>query len=175
MLQPKIHWYWYCDNQHLMLSLAKNLQFETPFKLRSLLNLPKDKQGFSLLDTERYTSLAEQLESSNLIVSAAELTQILLNAVAALAFHKPATLCSWYFSEQSDAGVFKQLASLENQEGTGNVLVLEQSDKVATCMVISKSLILSPNKQLKQFELIKVMNNRLIPLIAQTNQFYQSA
>jgi hypothetical protein len=42
-------------------------------------------------------------------------------------------------------------------------------------MVISKNLILSSNKHLNQFDLIKVMNNRLVPFIAQANQFSRTA
>jgi cell division protein ZapC len=175
MLQPKIDWYWYCDEQYLMLSLNKNLQFQTAFKISCLLNLPKEKIWFSLLDTERYMKLAEQLQASQLRIGDAELTQVLLNATAALAFHKPVTLRSWYFSEQRNPGSIRQLASLENQDGKGNVLILEQSKEVATCMVISKNLILSSNKHLNQFDLIKVMNNRLVPFIAQANQFSRTA
>ncbi|MDP5031102.1 cell division protein ZapC domain-containing protein [Paraglaciecola sp.] len=175
MLQPTTRWYWYCDNQHLMLSLHKNLQFKTAFNLRCLLNTPNCKQGFSLIDTERYVCLAEQLQSSHLKVNGAQLTQILINATAALAFHKPITLRSWYFAHQNNAGSIRQLASLENDAGKGTVLILEQTLEVATCMVVSPHLMLHANKQLRQFELIKVMKNRLIPYIEQTKHFSQSA
>lgn len=175
MLQPTTEWYWYCDKQYLMLSLNKNLQFQTAYKTNKLLNLPLGKQWFSLSDAERYMTLAEQLQSSQLKVNEAELTQILLNAVAAKTFHKPVTLRSWYFSTQNHGGAIRQLASLENQAGKGNVLVLEQGQDVATCMVISSGLLLSVNKQLNQFELVKVMNNRLIPYIALANSFSQTA
>ncbi|MEP7705438.1 cell division protein ZapC domain-containing protein [Paraglaciecola sp. 25GB23A] len=175
MLQPTTDWHWYCDKQYLMLSLKHNLQFQTAYNIGRLLNVPADKQFFSMLDSERYMQLAEQLEASHLNVGAAEMTQILLNAIAAITFHKPVTLRSWYFCEQNHAGAIRQLASLENQDGKGNVLILEQEQHVATCMVISQSLILNANKQLQKFELVKVMKNRLIPYIAPAKQLSQTA
>lgn len=175
MLQPKADWYWFCEQHGLMLSLGANLQFKTAYSHKQLLQQPEDKQWFSLEDTARYNTLAEQLIASGLHVSGAELSQILINAVAALAFHKPVMLRSWYFAEQSHFGAVHQLASLENAIGKGHVLVLEQDANVANCMVISKFLSLHDDKKLAQFELIKVMKNRLVPFISQCNYLSQSA
>ncbi|WP_340678109.1 cell division protein ZapC domain-containing protein [Paraglaciecola sp.] len=175
MLQPKADWYWYCDGQHLMLSLGQNLQFKTAYLPNRLINTPINKQWFNLEDTGHYSNLAEQLEACPLNLSSAELTQILINGVAALAFHKPVTLRSWYFTEQTHFGSNHQLASLENDIGKGEVLILEQDHNVATCMVISKSLSLHSDKQLNQFELIKVMKNRLIPFVSHSILLSQSA
>lgn len=175
MLEPDGDWYWFCENQYLMLSLSSNLHFQTAFRLKSLLNEPVEKQLFSVDDCERYSTLAETLLGSNLKVSAAELVQVLINGVAALAFHKPVSLRSWYFAEQHNYGAIRQLASLENDQGKGNVLVLEQNDDVSTCMVISKSLMLHANKELAQFAVIKVMKNRLIPFVNQSEVLSQSA
>ena len=175
MLQPKTDWYWYCDKQHLMLSLGQNLQFKTAYLSHRLLNAPTDKQWFSVEDSAHYSFLADHLQSCRLNVSGAELTQILINAVAALVFHKPVALRSWYFAEQTHSGAIHQLASLENDKGKGDVLLLEQNANAATCMVISKSLTLDCDKQLNQFELIKVMKNRLVPFISHTVPLSQSA
>ena len=175
MLQPKADWYWFCEQQSLMLSLGANLQFKTAYSNKHLLHRPDGKQWFSLEDTARYHALAEQLKASGLAVSGAELSQILINAVAAQGFHKPVTLRSWYFAEQPHFGVVHQLASLENALGKGHVLVLEQDANVANCMVISKCLSLHDDKKLAQFELIRVMKNRLVPFIAQFNYLSQSA
>jgi cell division protein ZapC len=175
MLQPKADWYWFCDGPHLMLSLGQNLQFKTAYLVNRLINTPVNKQWFNLEDTGHYSNLTEQLEACHLNISSAELTQILINGVAALAFHKPVALRSWYFAEQSNFGTLHQLASLENDQGKGDVLVLEQDNNVATCMLISKSFSLNSDKQLNQFELIKVMKNRLVPFIYHSLHLSQSA
>lgn len=175
MLQPAGEWFWFCENHRLMLSLKANLQFETAYPTNRLINAPRDKQFFSVTDSERYACLAEQLEQSALTMNAAHKTQLILNAVAALAFHKPVTLRSWYFAEQQDFGSIRQLASLENAQGKGHVLVLEQQANVSTCMVISKYLLLHATKKLHQFELIKVMKNRLIPFIDNSHSLSESA
>ncbi|KXI29476.1 hypothetical protein AX660_12890 [Paraglaciecola hydrolytica] len=158
-----------------MLSLGQNLQFKTAYKSKCLTTMPTDKQWFSMEDSAHYVNLAEQLQASYINLSSAELTQILINGVAALVFHKPVALRSWYFTEQTHFGAIHQLASLENELGKGDVIVLEQDANVATCMVISTSLSLINDKQLAQFELIKVMKNRLIPFILQSTLLSQSA
>ena len=175
MLQPSADWYWFCESQQLMLSLGKTLQFQCAYNCGRLVSPPLEKQWFSMLDSERYMQLVEQLTDSQLGISGAELTQIALNGVAALAFHRPLALKSWYFSEQAYPGAIGQIASLENELNRGDVLILEHNSNVSTCMVVSKTLQLDVSKQLKQFELIKVMNNRLIPYIPQSLVFSRSA
>tara|TARA_R110000868_G_scaffold149511_1_gene371956 strand:- start:612 stop:1139 length:528 start_codon:yes stop_codon:yes gene_type:complete len=175
MLQPKTDWYWFCDQQHLMLSLGQNLQFKTAYSCNRLINAPSDKQWFNVDDSAHYSAIADRLLMSHLNLGGAELTQIVINAVAALVFHKPVALRSWYFIEQTHYGVSHHLASLENDQGKGDVLLLEHDSNVATCMVISNSLELNSDKQLGQFELIKVMKNRLIPFIADSVVLSKSA
>ena len=48
----------------------------------------------------------------------------------------------------------------------GQVVVIEQDGTSATCMLISDEFAVSHNKTLSQFDIIKVMNDRLIPYLA---------
>ena len=167
MLSPKSNWFWYIQQQKLCISLGDELEFVTAFSLSMLLNTPQTPALFSLENSACYTALADRLQSSDLRRSAAQQTQILLNATAALSFHKPLSPKSWFFSTQATFGAHKQLAFLENEYGNGLVLAISEEYGAVTCMLLSASLQLNEHKSLSQFQLIKVMANRLIPFIAE--------
>tara|TARA_R110000744_G_scaffold23200_6_gene58937 strand:- start:413 stop:949 length:537 start_codon:yes stop_codon:yes gene_type:complete len=170
MLLPNTNWFWYTHENELRLDLGHTLTFVVPFALKNLVNLPTDKQLFSLEDTEHYVALAESLDNSGLVLTEGQLVQVLLNATAALKFHKPVCMKSWLYKAQSTSGVHCQLAMLEaadNDNGElGQVIVIEQQGTTATCMLISEQFVVSSSKILSQFEIIKVMNDRLIPYLA---------
>jgi cell division protein ZapC len=163
MLQPSTQWYWYIDtkSKHLCISLDRELCFSTPYHAKSVFLKEEQQQSFSLADLDHYAELADCLEHSCLRLSAAELTQILLNAAAALAFHKPLSAKSWYFAGQQSCGEFHRLATLQNEYAEGLVLVLYREGVTASCMLLSNQMQLDDNKRLSQFQLIKVMSDRL--------------
>ncbi|MFT6896742.1 MAG: cell division protein ZapC [Paraglaciecola sp.] len=171
MLLPKTDWFWYTHQQTLRIDLGDNLSFVVPYPLKHLINLPMGEQLFSLQDTEHYIAVAENLAQSGTAMGSGRLSQILLNATAALAFHKPLSVKSWHFATQATPGVHCQLALLEplTQDGVfelGQVLVLQRDRAASTCMSLAPAFQINATKTLAQFELIRVMNNRLIPYIA---------
>ena len=169
MLLPNTNWFWYTHENELRLDLGDTLTFVAPFALKNLVNLPSEKQLFSLEDTEHYVALAESLDNSGLELSDGELVQILLNATAALKFHKPVGMKSWLYKSQSTNGVHYQLALLEPTDASfpelGQVIVIEQDNTCATCMLISNEFAVNSSKKFSKFEIIKVMNDRLIPCL----------
>ena len=168
MLEPKTDWYWYIEQHTLCISLGDDMQFTTAYNLDKLVNTPHKQRFFNMADFECYLHLADRLEESGIALSGAQTTQVLLNACAALAFHKPVTPKSWYFDVQENCGVNKQLAILEGKFANGQVLVLAHEYSTATCMLLSTELQLNETKSLKQFQLIKVMSDRLIPYFSET-------
>lgn len=165
MLTPTTQWYWFCDEQQLMLSLGDELCFKTAYGSKHCLNLPKQPIAFSLEDYNCYLSLAASIEDSGLVLSTPKLTEVVLNAVAAQSFHKPVALKSWYFDEQGYSGSYHQLAKLENTFGRADVLILHHEVEVVTVMVLSESLPISDHKSLSQFSVVKVARNRLSPYL----------
>lgn len=168
MLEPKTEWYWYIEKHTLCISLGDDLQFTTAYNLDKLVNTPHKQRLFNMADFECYLHLAEKLEESGIALSGAQTTQVLLNACAANAFHKPITPKSWYFEVQENFGVNRQLGLTEGKFGNGLMLVLDQEYSTVTCMLLSPELQLNETKSMRQFQLIKVMSNRLIPYIAET-------
>lgn len=169
MLQPMSDWFWFSENNRLMLSMGKEWQCTTAFGQQHIIDLPESNQLFNLADTECYLSFANHLLASNGQFSEAQLTHILINATAAMMFHKPVTPKSWFFDEVESFGFHHRLANVTNKFNTGVVLVLTDEHSLATCMFVSSKFQLNENKFLKQFDLIKLAKNRLEPLLTKSN------
>ncbi len=169
MLQPMSDWYWFSENNRLMLSMGKEWQCTTAFGQQQIIDLPKSKQLFNLTDTECYLTFANHLIDSGGQFSDAQLTHILINATAATMFHKPVSPKSWFFDEIESFGFHHRLARVSNKINSGVVLVLTDEHSLATCMLISSKLQLNENKTLNQFDLIKLAKTRLAPLLADTS------
>ena len=165
MLQPLSDWYWFSENGQLMLSMGKEWQCTTAYGQRQIIDLPKSHQLFNLSDTECYLFLAEHLNASCGQFSDAQLTHILINATAAIMFHKPVTPKSWFFDEIESFGFHHRLARVANKFGSGAVLVLTDEQSLACCMLISSKFQLNENKYLRQFDVIKLAKTRLEPLL----------
>jgi cell division protein ZapC len=162
-------WYWFSENNRLMLSMGKEWQCTTAFGQQQIIDLPKSKQLFNLTDTECYLTFANHLIDSGGQFSDAQLTHILINATAATMFHKPVSPKSWFFDEIESFGFHHRLARVSNKINSGVVLVLTDEHSLATCMLISSKLQLNENKTLNQFDLIKLAKTRLAPLLAATS------
>jgi cell division protein ZapC len=164
MLQPMSDWYWFSENNHLMLSMGKEWQCTTAYGQQHIVDLPKSHQLFSLSDTECYLTLANKLFASSGQFSEAQLTHILINATAAIMFHKPVSPRSWFFDEIEFFGFHHRLARVANKLNSGVILVLTDEQALVTCMLISSKLQLNEKKCLRQFDLIKLAKTRLEPL-----------
>jgi cell division protein ZapC len=169
MLQPLSDWYWFTENSRLMLSMGEEWQCTTAYGQHQIIDLPNAPQLFSLSDTECYLSLAQHLLASGGQFSDAQLTHILINATAAMMFHKPVTPKSWFLDEIESFGFHHRLARVTNKFNSGVVLVLTDEHSLATCMLVSSKLQLNEKKLLQQFDLIKVAKTRLEPLLAENN------
>jgi cell division protein ZapC len=162
-------WYWFSENGQLMLSMGDEWQCTTAFGEKQIIDLPSSHQLFSLSDTEYYLAFANHLVASGAQFSDAQLTHILINATAAINFHKPISPKSWFFDEIESYGFHHRLARVSNKYNSAAVLVLTDEKSLVTCMLISSKLQLNENKLLAQFELIKLAKTRLEPLLSETS------
>jgi cell division protein ZapC len=165
MLQPQIDWYWMCENGSLYLQIDKDCRFKCHYPSKHLINLPTDRQSFSLQDTEFYLSIQNQLELAGLALTTEQLIAIMVNATAAMGFHKPIGAKSWFYNQADNIGLFHGLGLIENALNQGMVLLLEDHGVMATCILLSESFLLNEDKSLVQFDLLKLASNRLCPFI----------
>ncbi|MEI8648742.1 cell division protein ZapC [Paraglaciecola sp. Hal342] len=82
---------------------------------------------------------------------------------------------SWLYKAQNTSGAHFSAciaeASFDDNAELGQVVVLEQDDSCATCMLISEDFMISDRSASAKFEIIKVMNDRLIPFLADIPEY----
>lgn len=175
MLFPKGNWSWYvdADTQCLAIQLDEELHFVTPYSATKLNQNVTDRQHFDVNDTQVYFSIAEKLDSCGVEFTAAQKTQIALNGVAATLFHKPIGLKSWFYNEISEGDYCHPISSIQTEFGEATVLVLEQTDSNCLCFLLSPELKITETKSHMQFDLLKVVSNRLSPLLTNSELHLQ--
>lgn len=171
MLQPDTNWYWFYDSQHDCLALSMGeLQFTTPYAYKKLNRPPVRAADFDLQDLEHYSLVARELELTGLSLGGAQKSQLALNACAALRFHKPLMPKSWFFNRHRHCGHFHHLAYLTTATAEARVWVVEEKASSCLCMLLDNELELQYGKAIRQFELIRVTPDCLLPCMETTPQ-----
>jgi len=166
-VESESHWLWLfnAETGKLSIKLNEDSVFETPYKPSQLVNIHFSEQLMDIEDATTFQKVSEVLESypSNKIpctpCSAA------LNATAWSRFGRPQMPQSWHF-QKSDINEWpaeRTLCELNSGFDQGLFLILDADDEFATCLLLSDGMQLSAIKSLKQFYVIKVTLNRLLP------------
>jgi cell division protein ZapC len=173
MLQASKQWQWIvcAKKNRLLLDLNDDMQLCTPYKLRQLTDYAFENPRFSLEDAAFYEQVYNYLAGFD-IWSRAQICQISLNATAVKFHLKPVLAKSWFFheytgSEPSSEAVIK----LRSKAQIGDFLIVEHCPDASICINLSENFKLDENLSLVQFEAIRVLNNRVHPIL---NQQYQS-
>lgn len=157
-------WFWQFDKEHGQLELHMGeVHFAIAYKRRLLQqNLPS-KRPFSISDARVYQDACDYLEDySTLNVNEQLLAAIHVAAVSA--FAKPAMPQSWYFQFgdiESWPGEHRACC-LDSGLQQGEFLIVEQDERSSLCLLLDESMELSPAKKLRRFDIIKVLNDRLL-------------
>ncbi|MFT5788644.1 MAG: cell division protein ZapC [Shewanella sp.] len=167
LLMPKREWQWGYNETYgvLTVSLGSDMEFLSPYKLKSLIPDAKITTKFSVEHAKFYIALVDRL-SKTLSLNDALIVQIALNATAGHFLLKPQMPKSWFFEVShecvySDTGKIFQLRTSEHSVP---VMVIESGLQASLVMILSQECRLTDSKTLAQFETIKVMHNRLAPL-----------
>ena len=152
------------------------MQFTTAFRSKQLTPQAKCSHQLNLDDASHYYHLLECI--GELPFSEAERVQIVLNAIAVLRFAKPQMPQSWYFREFNllhEAPLFGEVVTLVCESGHRDFLVIEPGDNASICLLLEGTMQLAEDKVLTAHSFIKVMNNRIIPFHAVSNQLLRLA
>lgn len=157
------HWYWDESAQRLAILLDHGQRLVTAYGKKELRGQNFVPTQFSMSHMQIYTQLEDKIDSLPMDLNELQQTQIAINGTAALAFHKPVPLKSWYFV-QHQRPISLDFASIETDQDCGVVLVLETTANISTCMLLSEYLLITDNKKLLQFGLVKVNSDRLVSI-----------
>lgn len=168
LLMPTRGWQWKCNDAYgvLSVSLGSEMDFLTPYKMKTLIPDALMALEFDMSHAKFYIEFLDLLSKSLRITGALQV-QLALNATAAHFLLKPQMPKSWFFSTSSMC-VFSELGKifhLSCQGGKARVLVVDTSVQASLVMLLDQELPLSDSKSLGQFECIKVMHDRLHPIM----------
>lgn len=167
MLEAQPSWQWQvCHKQNrLLLDMNEQMQFCTPFKLRQLTEEALKCPQFTSEDAAFYQQVCEYLTSFALW-SDAQVCQISLNATAVKHYLKPVLAKSWFFNVYSGSQPNREaIVQLQSTQQLGQFLIVDCDQSASTCICLEPEFALDENLSLQQFEVIKVLNDRVAPLI----------
>ncbi|MCG9738978.1 cell division protein ZapC [Shewanella insulae] len=169
LLMPQRDWQWIYNDSYgvLSVSLGSDMEFLTPYTTKALIPDALTTTEFNVEHAKFYIEFIERIGKS-LNSADAVRVQLALNATAAHFLLKPQMPKSWFF-ETSAVCVYSELGKvfqLKCQEQAVKVLVVESNIQASLVMLLSPELHLNDSKAMRQFDCIKVMNDRLHPLKA---------
>ncbi|WP_026972578.1 MULTISPECIES: cell division protein ZapC domain-containing protein [Aliagarivorans] len=180
LIHPNNQWHWLFDpdKSAMTLELGDELLFVSALTTQRCVPYAQGDQPFSTEHAELYYAFLEGLDSFEW--PAPVKVHVVLNAVAMVLFHKPMMPQSWFFKPIAHQYFTKltvgEVVVCQGQEGNGRFVLLESNEKSYTLMYIDKQLSLDGIKHLQQFDTIKVMHDRVLPLrTAQSLGFARSA
>lgn len=164
LLHPNKNWHWLFDSklQRMTLLLGEQMQFVSELEGRKMSPAASQAGEFTCEQTQYYLYLLEVLEDTNWPDPIK--VQTALNALTMKYFHKPMMPQSWFFTQGSEMQPcqFGELIQLKTQKSLAWFMVLEAEPTSALCMCLDKELWLSGAKSMSQFDVIKVMRDRII-------------
>lgn len=173
MLQASKQWQWIaCPNKNrLLLDLNDEMQLCTPYKIRQLTDLVIKNPNFSLEDAAFYEQVYNYLDGFE-IWSSAQVCQIALNATAVKFHLKPVLAKSWFFYEYTGTQPsVEAVVKLVSKAQSGDFLIVDHCSDASVCLNLSENFQLDENLSLAQFEVIKILNNRVHPILTQQLKF----
>ena len=167
IIKPGKDWQWnFCHkNNRLTLDLGAELVFVSAFSKKDLVADALNSAIFSIEQSQDFYHFTERVEQQ-LTLPGPVVDHIALNAVTAKAYFKPLMPKSWFFNTASSVSSAQagNIVQLQSTYGLKHYLIVESTTKASTLLLIEREHQLDDVKKLVQFGLIKVMNDRLMPI-----------
>ena len=176
-MHVNIQWQWFCEpaTKHLGIQLESGTAHLCPYKASRLIPLYPLQASLTTDEAQLFQEFTECLEEvSSLIETSIQqpcnsdwVQAAGLNLLIIQRFGRPQLPQSWYFQEALIAEQTQQelklgaLVQLNSGLQQGLCVVLQQDGEFAECMVLGAEFVLSDVKTLRQFDVFKVMINRL--------------
>lgn len=156
--------------------MSDDMVFVSAFEKRHLVSDAFSNEPMSVEQGEDFMLFFEKLEHQ-LPLPIDFIYQITLNCLIAKLFYKPLMPKSWFFNPTSAVSnaLVGNVVKLQSSSQERHYVIVESNCNASTLLLIEKSHELNDVKLLNQFDMIKVMNDRLIPVKFQSKQCVNAA
>ncbi|MDX1705015.1 cell division protein ZapC domain-containing protein [Pseudidiomarina sp.] len=174
-MQASQNWRWVFnpESQQLSIELGDGLVHTCPYKTSKLISMHAMNAAFNLEDAVAFQEMFDVLSSYD-HWAPAQILQVSLNHVIFKRFGRPQMPQSWHFQQQTQAPEYPlqkgALVELNSGLTSATFVILNLEGEFAECMLLDKRMELSEIKSLAEFEVVKVLTNRL-----QASRLLQSA
>lgn len=160
-----LSWQYDHQNERLFAVGANDYSLLLPYKSQQLVNMTITEEPFSIENASQYQELVDVLSAYPEGSIDADVEEAALCAVGFTQFGCPQMPQSWHFqkSDLEQWPIERQLCELNSGFDQGLFLIIDIDDEFASCMLLSEQMKLSAIKEVAQFHVIKVLNNRLLP------------
>lgn len=166
-MESQPHWLWQYHNEsgELSVKLSESDSRKIEYKKSQLVNIHFEQSELDIEDASVYQTITEQLETYPIDKLPCSIEGAALHAMAWKQFGRPQMPQSWHFqkSDMAEWPAERYLCELNSGFDQGLFLILEADNEFASCVLLSESMQLSAIKTIRQFQVIKVTINRLLP------------
>jgi cell division protein ZapC len=168
MLQAGKDWRWeICAERNRLVLKVDSAQDELvlPYKIRQLNQFATQGADFSLQDASMYEQVSQYLNSF-VSWTDGEIAVISLHATAAKNYLNPVLAKSWFFKPyHGQIPSTEAVVELNSNNQVGRFLIVECDSENSLCMCLESSMQLDEHFSLSRFETIKVLNDRIYPVL----------
>lgn len=177
-MQASSAWRWVYnpEQEQLSIELGDGLSHTCPYKASRLAPLYAMNASFTLEDAQAFQSIYDGLHALERW-SPTVIMQAALNQAIWQRFGRPQMPQSWHFQQCDEESVspIEPGVPICLNSGFANAefVVVQADEEFAECMLLEASMALSEIKQIRQFDIIKVLHNRLQvhPVLQSTTTF----
>lgn len=165
-MQASQNWRWVFnpETQQLSIELGDGLVHACPYKTSKLISMHAMNAAFTLEDAVEFQEVFDVLSGYERW-SPMQIVQIALNHTIIRRFGRPQMPQSWHFQQQTQAPDYHLqkgvLVELNSGMASATFVILGVDGEFAECMLLDKQMELSEIKSLSEFDVVKVLINRL--------------
>lgn len=166
-METQPHWLWLYNQEsgELSVKLSEENSCQIAYKPSQLVNIHFERSELDIEDATVFQSTTELLEGYPSDKLPCAIGDAALHAMAWKRFGRPQMPQSWYF-QKSDITEWpeeRRLCELNSGFDQGLFMIIDADDEFASCVLLDESMQLSAIKTMRQFQVIKVTLNRLLP------------
>jgi len=169
------NWQWLVEDQTIQTVFDGVVAHPLELKPRQLrADLTSGELAADFEDLEHFNRFSDYLSGLDYF-SEEQIRMAALHGSALLKFGKPLMPQSWYFQVSAyEPEEHAMTCMLNSGFEQGNFLILERDSRSCLCMLLGQNCEIDVSREMRQFEMIRVLNDRVQPCIWKRSELTSS-